>query len=296
MEDCEISGQTNIHNLKNEDKSRRTKIVPIVPRGFGNTKQIPPSKHWTFTLNNYTLDEYNLIISSNSSIVPRYVIQEEIGENGTPHLQGYIMFKKKTRPKSIFDNNRIHWEKVRNIKACIAYCQKEDTRKEGTETKYRGIERPYKLEIRNWRKWMSEAEEIIKKEPEERKIHWFWEPKGCAGKTVYGKYVFTHYEDVMVLSGKAHDMKNSIVQYIEKNNRHPKTIIINVPRSNVDYLSYTGIESIKDMFFYCGKYEGGMVCGPEPRVIIFANEEPDYEKMSMDRWDVRFIDEGFAPR
>ena len=52
------------------------------------------------------------------------------------------------------------------------------------------------------------------------------------------------------------------------------------------YLSWCGIEEIKDMFFYSGKYEGGMVCGENPHVIIFANEEPPLEKMSNDRWRV----------
>lgn len=258
--------------------------------GSGNTKQIPPSKHWGFTLNNYSESEFQEILEIDSSIVPKYVVQEEQGEEGTPHLQGYIMFQTKKRPFSVFPNTRIHWEKARNVKALIKYCQKEDTRIQGTQPRLRGIEAPYKLEIRTWRPWMQAAEEIMKEKPDERMIHWFWEPEGNKGKTIYGKYVFTHYEDVMVLSGKAHDMKNSIVTFIEKNKRHPKTILINIPRASHGYISYTGIEQIKDMFFYSGKYEGGMVCGPNPRIIVFANGEPDYQMMSEDRWDVKKIE------
>lgn len=67
---------------------------------------------------------------------------------------------------------------------------------------------------------------------------------------------------------------------------HPKTILMNIPRSKTGFVSYTGIEEIKDMFFYSGKYEGGQVCGPQPHVIVMANAEPEFEKMSDDRWDV----------
>ena len=92
----------------------------------GNTKQISPAKHWVFTLNNYTKDDITSF-SSNSSI-KRYIFQEETGESGTPHLQGYLEFSTKKRPKSVFKNQKIHWEKCKNVKASIEYCCKEDTR------------------------------------------------------------------------------------------------------------------------------------------------------------------------
>jgi len=92
----------------------------------GNTRQISPSKHWVFTLNNHTLENINEILECSS--IKRYSFQEETGENGTPHLQGYLEFVTKKRPKSIFKNFNAHWEKCRNIKLAIAYTQKDDTR------------------------------------------------------------------------------------------------------------------------------------------------------------------------
>lgn len=250
----------------------------------GNTKQIAPSKNWCFTLNNYNSDDIQAFTTSESSIVPKYVFQEEIGENGTPHLQGYLQFATKKRPKSIFENKTIHWEKTRNVKKSIEYCQKEDTR--NGEIYYRGIQPPYKIKIRNWAPWMTHMHSIINGEPSERKIYWIWENMGNRGKTVFCKWVYQNCDRAITLSGKAHDMKNAIVQYVEKNNMYPKTIIINVPRHGKDYFSYSGVEVIKDMFFYSGKYEGGMVCGPNPHVIVTANSEPEIEMMSKDRWKI----------
>lgn len=44
------------------------------------------------------------------------------------------------------------------------------------------------------------------------------------------------------------------------------------------------------MCFYSGKYEGGMVVGNNPHLLVFANIEPDTKKMSDDRFIVQNID------
>ena len=72
-------------------------------------------------------------------------------------------------------------------------------------------------------------------------------------------------------------MKNGVIQYkINNDDCEPELIVINLPRSfNSEYLSYTGIEEVKDMCFYSGKYEGGQVVGNCPHLIIFANSPLD---------------------
>lgn len=242
---------------------------------FGNTKQISPSKHWFFTLNGYTDEDIKTFKDSSIDIVPKYVFQEEIGENGNHHLQGYVCFRTKKRPMSVFNNKRIHWEKCKNIQASIDYCSKKDTRKEGCEPFLRGITIRQKYEINiNLYKWEKKIVKILKEKPDDRSLYWIWEEKGCAGKTTFQKWIYLNYERVVVLSGKASDMKNGIIEYEKKNKCLPLIVLINIPRTSRDYISYAGIEDIKDMFFYSGKYEGGMVCGNNPHLLIFANGEP----------------------
>lgn len=55
------------------------------------------SRRWTFTLNNYKdhgWTEWQYILRDRFQISADYIIcEEEVGEQGTPHLQGYIRFK-----------------------------------------------------------------------------------------------------------------------------------------------------------------------------------------------------------
>lgn len=203
--------------------------------------------------------------------------------SGTEHLQGYIEFKTKKRPKNVFGIDAIHWEKAKGSKEQnIEYCSKDDA-SPWIHPK------PYKVVLPELYNWEKEIIKILDREPDDRTIYWFWENQGCRGKTTFQKWVFQNYKDVVTLSGKGADMKNGIVQYKDKTHVLPRVILINIPRSKLGFVSYTGMEEVKDMYFYSGKYEGGMVCGPNPHVIVFANEEPDYDKMSSDRWSVHDI-------
>ena len=108
-----------------DPKRLRTSSTIILDDGsngstrVGNTKRPSPAKHWCFTLNNYTTEDIENILGSIGSdgstfgSKPKYIFQEEEGEEGTPHLQGYINFDRKVRPKNVFKwerAQRIHWE------------------------------------------------------------------------------------------------------------------------------------------------------------------------------------------
>lgn len=266
---------------------------------LGNTSQISPSKHWMLTLNNYTEEELRCILKIDSSIVPRYVGTQEVGEEkGTPHIHFYICFTTKKRPMSVWRNDRIHWDKIvatknkslkMRINDVIKYCSKEHTRMQGTEPFYRGIQRPFVVEIENMYDWQKEIITLIKGPISDRALYWFWEPEGCSGKTTLQKYIFTHFENVLIVSGKASDMKYAVVDHLAKTGLYPTIILANIPRTSMNYISYAGIEDVKDMFFHSSKYEGGQICGPSPHFLLFANERPVLESVSLDRWMIKEI-------
>lgn len=256
----------------------------------GNTSRIPPSIHWVFTFNNYSKTDWSLmkaIISVGSKVC---ICQEEIGESGTPHLQGYIHFKKKIRPKNMFDK-RIHWEKARSKIQSMAYCQKDDTRRgsryifrdgKWTETKMLKI-------ISELLEWQKKIIKLIDSEPDDRSINWYWEPKGGVGKTALCKYI-CHKYDALICSGKCSDMKYGIINYIKTKGYPPKVVIFDVPRYAYDYISYGGMEEIKNGLFFSPKYESEMCLFNCPHVIVFANQEPEKYNMSLDRWRIEEIE------
>lgn len=260
----------------------------------GNTKpspQISPAKHWFFTWNNYTKENIESLKALDSSKVPFLRFQTEIGESGTPHLQGCLSFAVKSRPMGML-SQQVHWEKTKCQASAPAYCHKDETY-DGTCRYNRGyILPPAPVKILSDDKlypWQHDIIDIIKQPPDDRKIHWYWGDTNI-GKTTFCKYLSHHY-GAIPLSGKSSDMKNGVLQYKEKTGDLPTFVIIPLPKTyNLDYLSYEGIEQIKDMYFYSGKYEGGVVVGNSPHILIFANNPPaDTSALAADRWVVSMI-------
>jgi len=275
-----------------------SKIDTLVPGQFGNTKQTAPSKWWCFTLNNFEWTEVLEIRSIDPNIVPILVFQHECGENGTDHIQGTLKFKEKNRPSRLKLSKRIHWEKTRNIEKAIDYCNKDLSVCATVADFYysRGIEEKDNYDILNEEMngclypWEAVVCEWLERKPDNRTINWIVGEACNEGKTVFQKYIVNNYKNVILCGGKAHDMKNSIVQFYKDNKRLPEIVLINIPKTfNAECLSYQGLENIKDMCFYSGKYEGGMICGRCPHVIVFSNEYPVIKAIDQNRWKIKFI-------
>lgn len=261
--------------------------------------QISCAKKWCFTMNNYTDSSLSSIFSF-LKVGDRSIVGKEVGETGTKHLQGFIEFKAKCRPLERIKIQGIHWEKCRlSAQTNIEYCSKDgDYEIFGNIT----IKKEVKiLKVEEFYDWEKIIIDLIKENPSDRTIFWFTDLGKCGtGKTTFCKYLIVKY-NAIVLGGKCADMKNGIVDYIKNNDGcTPELILINLPKTfDIHYLSYTGIEEVKDMMFYSGKYEGGMVCGNCPHLLIFSNELPDWDKVDVQRWKVyNIVDNKFmdAPK
>jgi len=258
-------------------------LVPLVPVG-GNTisptsKQIAPSIRWCFTLNNWNDDDLKSISSISSKNCKVCIIGSEVGEQGTPHLQGYIEFKTKSRPLSVFTNKKIHWEKSKgNLQDNITYCSKE-----GNVVFSLGCPKPVKI-ITNLYDWQKDIEKLILSEPDDRTIHWYWEPKGNIGKSQFIKYCIVKHGVLFCSGGKVADIMNLVFnQDMDKCN----CVMFDIPRANAGNVSYSALESTKNGMVCNTKYETGSKVFNSPHVICFANFPPaEMDKLSADRWNV----------
>lgn len=103
-----------------------------------------PSRSWVFTVNNWTevqLDNLKELASDDKECVYT-VIGKEVGESGTPHLQGCITFKSPKRRAAVSKLIPSAFvDRARSVAHARAYCTKEDddafvqdNRKQGART------------------------------------------------------------------------------------------------------------------------------------------------------------------
>lgn len=134
------------------------------------------------------------------------------------------------------------------------------------------------------REWQKECLALVTSEPDNRSIHWYYDPRGGAGKTQLTKYLVCNHNAV-TLNGKANDMFYSYdMQPI---------IICDIARSSEStdskgetkfFCPYGALEKLKDGIFYSGKYAGAMkVRNKNAHVLVFSNTEPETGKWSEDR-------------
>lgn len=263
--------------------------VPEMSQEEGNTKtssklakpKINPAIKWCFTLNNWTDDEYNAVCSICSKYCCFALIAKETGEEGTPHLQGYLEFSKvvgKKRPMSVFTNKRIHWEKAKgNRQDNIVYCSKQNL------VFSIGLPKPIKI-IDTLYPWQLEIEELILSEPDNRTIHWYYDSKGNIGKSAFVKYCVVKHSVVYISGGKRTDVANII---FNADMDSARCVMLDIPRANEGNVSYASLEDIKNGLISNTKYETGTKVFNSPHVICFANFRPKHMyKLSADRWHV----------
>lgn len=265
-----------------------TKIETIEILENGNSispkskiKQVTQLLKWCFTFNNYLEEDIEIIEIVLKRICKKYVFQREVGESGTPHLQGSIWLLKKMRWSEFKLNDKIHWEKMRNELACIDYCQKSAT-SVGEPLIY-GFPKPIKI-ISVLRPWQSFIEKICLEEPDDRTVHWFWETKGNFGKSAFTKYMVVKNKCMFCSGGKLSDIMNLV---FNQDMDDCRTIIFDIPRANAGNISYASLEAIKNGLICNTKYETGYKVFNPPHVIVFANSPPgDEYQLSPDRWNI----------
>lgn len=254
----------------------------------GNTKtpstlQISPSIRWIMVLNNFTNDELNSISSICSKNCKYAIIEKEVGENGTPHLQGYFEFKTKMRPSSIFNNKRIHFEKAKGTREQNDnYCSKDNNIVISI-----GRPKPIKI-ISTLYDWQKKIEDLILTEPDDRKVFWYYDKKGNIGKSAFIKYCIIKHKVLFCSGGKMSDIMNLV---FNQNMDETNCVIFDIPRANEGCVSYAALESIKNGMVCNTKYETGVKIFNSPHLICFANFPPkDIDKLSSDRWIITNLD------
>lgn len=244
--------------------------------------------NWCFTLNNYSDSENGAMVLWLNLNSKEYVVGKEIGENGTPHLQGYVSLYKKARLSALKKVNvRIHWERCRNVVDSKVYCAKDGNYickgvREFELIKndmfvYKGEDLPSVGELYDWE---IDVLDIINGKVDDRKVIWIYDSVGNSGKSMFCKYLMWNYNISCLSKGKYSDIMNILFNKIIIG----KTVVFDLPRNNGNKISYDALESIKNGVIVNTKYETGEKLFCKPHVFVFANVPPEEEKLSLDRW------------
>lgn len=272
-------------------------------------------RDWCFTWNNYHLYEHprytaqgipqeehaiKRIEDRSKELGFNYVFQlEGYGVSGleTPHLQGYIECKEECTFTSLGFEAAIHYgrRKAPDRNIAIAYCTEIEKRKWHT-TPYcsDGFEKYLPEDTKiflpdEFHPWQKKAFEIIKSKPCRRTVHWFWDVGGHTGKTEFIRFLCSYY-DAVDIEGRGEAIRHTVAKYVKETGLKPKIVVSILGKSKDEPLSYEGIERVKDGFFTSSKYRGFKVNMNPPHILIFANERPDIDALSADRWKIWEID------
>lgn len=270
----------------------------LSPRSKTCVKQVSPAIAWCFTLNNYSEEQIEKIQSSIETHCRVGFFNKEVGKKcGTPHLQGYIEFKKKNRPLGVFGIREIHWAKAKgNLDQNFKYCSKDaNGLLEQMTYSYGQVIKKTLRVIKELRPWQASVCEIIDHEfafQNDRTINWIYDKEGQAGKTQFCKYVWTKYKQTMIVTGGAYKDIACVLNGCEDEGRFDlnddTVILFNIPRDADDngMISYKALESLKDGLMTSTKYESNTKVFNSPVVWVFSNNLPEFEKLTQDRWQV----------
>lgn len=129
-------------------------------------------------------------------------------------------------------------------------------------------------ELRDWQKWA--VDRLMKQD--DRKVLWITDEVGGAGKTVLSKHLCAGGKGFYCSGGSYKD-----IMYSYKNQN---VVVIDLTRSQREYIPYDAIESFKNGLAFSAKYESQMKIFAPAKVIVMSNFDPSLNKLSMDRWEL----------
>lgn len=224
-------------------------------------------------------------------------IHDEKGANY--HLQGFISTILKVRPSILHKkaNDSEFAGTYIEPSACkdsvMAYSMKNTTRIDGPWTdqddvvKYNGNDLPSEL-----LSWQKSLENYIEGPVDDRKIIWIWDPEGASGKSKFCKLM--DYKNNTITIGYS-DSKDAM--YVVSKNPGKRCYFFDLTRTKPKMFSnadiYSSLEMVKNGHFLNVKYESNIVIMDVPHVCVFSNNLPNLSAISMDRWSVYRLMNGY---
>lgn len=262
---------------------------PVEPVERPKSKRSGFGKRWVLTLNNYTHDDWTKMESVFNKDCIKYIIAKEVGEQGTPHIQGFCHFQFRTRAiekyKHTFSKPP-HWEFAKgDDQEQVAYITKE-----GGELKSKNLPMPVRVKVteENMYEWQKKVLQTYKdhlQNEDERAVYWVKDSQGQRGKSALAKFMAVTHSVPWIRTGRAQD-----IAYLLAEDMPSAGVILDLPRHQGNECCPLIIEQLKDGGMTSTKFKSKNILFNSFWVCIFSNYEPNYETLSRDRWRVMNLD------
>lgn len=269
------------------------------PKSLSSDEKLNAKINYCFTLNNYLEeDKTNFEKWANCATI-YWGYGEEVGESGTPHLQGFFKLKKKERITGLKKklNERYHFAETKgSLESNIVYCSKDGKFKSFNLPEVK--KEPIKVKVLKddeLRPFQKEIIEYILNNEAEGKIYWVYDEMGQCGKTETLRKLHIEYKIPFSYGGKCADIINLVFNNKETIIREEKpALIYNFGReTKPKEISYKSMEQVADGCISNTKFEAGCFVCNKIKVIVLSNCLPLFEKMTASRWIVKYINENY---
>ena len=301
-------------------------VVHIIFILYREVKVMSRAKHWCFTLNNYTQDDVDRLSNLISNNEFEYIVfGREVGEEGTPHLQGFVSFKRRKRMEQCIRlMGQMHFSVARNVPAARDYCKKGNDFEEfgtftgqGKRTEIEAFKDSVKGGNYNIRELMENHSACFAKY--ERFCRQYVEthrPKGdieehelyawqqtldelLSGEPDGRKIIFV--VDPVGDNGKSwfavqYCLKKENAQYMLPGKQADMSFILNTDNRVLfldcarskqgEFIQYDWLENVKNGWIFSSKYESVMKRLARCHIVVMMNEQPDMTKLSEDRYQI----------
>lgn len=136
------------------------------------------------------------------------------------------------------------------------------------------------------REWQQRLHDILVEDcSDDRIVRFIVDEVGNNGKSWLCRFLVSRLPERVQLVGVG---KRDDMAYVVDPDKD--IFLIDCPRSQSEFLQYSVLEMLKDRVVTSNKYGSKMkILTKVPHVVVFMNEEPNREKLSVDRYDVTHI-------
>ena len=137
-----------------------------------------------------------------------------------------------------------------------------------------------------WKPWQKFVLEYLEAPIDSREFFVIIDELGDAGKSYFARNFCALNEDISIHLNNA---PTADLMYLISKKPSVKNILVTLHRSINTPINYQALEQAKDAQFCSTKYNSKVIILDIPRIVIFTNNELDWNAMSLDRWKIMVI-------